>query len=229
MSVEEINERIRTALTYDDYKYQKENGLLIKEPFRAEGMHKILYQCPACHTEHKMDSKGAEIFCTECGKRWTLREDGYLQANDGVTEFDHVPDWFEWERKNVIREVEEGRYSFTDKVDVFSMPRCSKFEDLGPATLTHDAENGFVIKGHYNGQDYIVHRHPLEINSLHVEYDWFRIRRDDCIDVSTEDDSFYCYFHNAKNIVTKLAFATEAIYQMQLNKKRSVKNEEKIG
>ena len=229
MSVEEINERIRAALTYDDYKYQKENSLLIKEPFRAEGMHKILYQCPACHTEHKMDSKGAEIFCTECGKRWTLREDGYLQANEGKTEFDHVPDWFEWERQNVIREVEEGRYSFTDKVDVFSMPRCSKFEDLGPATLTHDAENGFVIKGHYNGQDYLVHRHPLEINSLHVEYDWFRIRRDDCIDISTENDSFYCYFHNAKNIVTKLAFATEAIYQMQLNKKRYTKNEEKNG
>ena len=71
--------------------------------------------------------------------------------------------------------------------------------------------------------------YPLEINSLHVEYDWFRIRRDDCIDVSTENDSFYCYFHNAKNIVTKLAFATEAIYQMQLNKKRSTKKEENNG
>jgi hypothetical protein len=220
MSIEEINAHLREALSYDDYQYQKDNGILITEPDRAEGMHKILYQCPHCKAESKMSSKGAEIFCTECGKRWTPREDGYLQAKDGVTEFDHVPDWFEWERRNVIREVEEGRYFFTDKVDVFSMPRCSKFEELGPATLTHDATNGFVIKGRYNGQDYIVHRHPLEINSLHVEYDWFRIRRGDCIDVSTENDSFYCYFHNAKNVVTKLAFATEAIYQHHLRNKR---------
>ena len=221
MSVEEINAKIREALTYDDYKYQKENGILITEPFRAEGMHKILYQCPHCKTEHKMDSKGAELFCTECGKRWTLLEDGNLRANEGETEFTHVPDWFEWERANVIREVEEGRYSFSDTADVFSMPRCWSFEKLGKATLTHDPENGFVIRGHYNGKDYVINRSPLQINSLHVEYDWFRIRRDDCIDVSTENDSFYCYFDNAKNVVTKLAFATEAIYQKKLRELHS--------
>ena len=44
MSVEEINEAIKNALEYDDYRYQKENGILIKEPFRAEGLHKVLYQ-----------------------------------------------------------------------------------------------------------------------------------------------------------------------------------------
>ena len=156
MSVEEINAKIREALTYDDYKYQKENGILITEPFRAEGMHKILYQCPHCKAEHKMDSMGAELFCTECGKRWTLLEDGNLRANEGETEFTHVPDWFEWERVNVIHEVEEGRYSFSDTADVFSMPRCWSFEKLGKATLTHDPEDGFVIRGHYNGKDYVM-------------------------------------------------------------------------
>ena len=60
----------------------------------------------------------------------------------------------------------------------------------------------------------------MQINSLHIEYDWFRIKRDDCIDVSTEDDSFYCYFKTQKNVVTKLAFATEAIYQKHLREKR---------
>ena len=217
MSVDEINQCIREALTYDEYMYQKENGILIKEPFRAEGMHKILYQCPHCLAEHQMATEGAELYCTKCGKRWTLNEDGSLQAKEGETEFSHVPDWFRWEFDNVTREVEEGRYSFTDTADIYSMPRCWKFENLGKAILTHDPENGFVIRGHYNGQDYLIHRAPLQINSLHVEYDWFRIRRDDCIDVSTETDSFYCYFDNAKNVVTKLAFATEAIYQKKLS------------
>ena len=220
MTVEQINAKIREALTYNEYEYQQENGILIKEPFRAEGLHKILYQCPHCLTESKMASSGIEIFCTECGKRWTLNESGTLTANEGTTEFTQVPDWFNWEREQVERQVESGSYSFSDEVDVFSMPGCWSFEDLGSARLTHNAEDGFVIEGKYNGADYRIHRHPLQTNSLHVEYDWFRVRRDDCIDISTEDDSFYCYFKNAKNIVTKLAFATEVIYLKHLRDKR---------
>ncbi len=220
MTVDEINEKIRGALTYNDYQYQQENGILITEPFRAEGMHKILYQCPHCLAEFKMASSGAEIFCTECGKRWTLNENGTLSANEGNTEFTQVPDWYEWQRENVIREVEEGRYSFMDDVRVYSMPRCYNFEKLGSAHLTHDIERGFVLEGHYNGEDYRIQRHPLQTNSLHVEYDWFRAERADNIDISTESDSFYCYFENAENVVTKLAFATEAIYFKHLREKR---------
>ena len=220
MSVDQINDKIKEALTYNDYAYQQERGILIKESFRAEGMHKILYQCPHCLTESKMASKGAEIFCTECGKRWTLNENGTLSANDGNTEFEQVPDWFEWERQQVIKQVESGGYSFSDEVDVFSMPRCNSFVKLGSAKLTHNINEGFVIEGHHNGADYRVHRHPLQTNSLHIEYDWFRIRRDDCIDISTENDSFYCYFKNAKDVVTKMAFATEAIYGKHMRDRR---------
>ena len=54
-----------------------------------------------------MSSKGTEIFCTECGKRWNLNEDGTLTALSGETEFSHVPDWFEWERSEVRKQVEE--------------------------------------------------------------------------------------------------------------------------
>ena len=218
LSVEEINDKIKEALTYDEYKYQKENGILITEPFRAEGLHKILYQCPHCLAESKMDSKGCEIFCTECGKRWTLNEDGSLSANNGETEFSHVPDWFLWERDNVEKQILSGEYNFSDTVDVYSLPRCNRFEKLGNATLTHDKENGFILKGFYRGQDYRIQRKPLQINSLHVEYDFPHIKPFDCVDISTENDSFYCY-PTKQNVVTKLAFATEIIYEQNLNKK----------
>jgi 1-acyl-sn-glycerol-3-phosphate acyltransferase/DNA-directed RNA polymerase subunit RPC12/RpoP len=220
MSVDEINDKLREALYYNDYQYQIENGILITEPYRAEGLHKILYTCPHCLAESKMDSHGAEIFCTECGKRWTLREDGYIEANDGETRFRTVPEWFDWEREIVEDEVARGEYGFEDEVEVYSMPRCYGFVKLGDARLTHDPELGFTIKGFYNGEEYIINRNPLQTNSLHVEYDWFRIKRDDCIDISTEDDSFYCYFKNKKNVVTKLAFATEALYAKHMLEKR---------
>ena len=212
LSVAELNERIVGALQYDDYRYQEENGILITEPYRAEGIHKILYKCPACLTESKMNSRGTKLFCECCGKSWELTENGSLAAEDGSTEFSRVPDWFEWERGEVRREIEAGTYSYTDEVDVYSLPGCWKFEPLGKATLTHDAEEGFILRGHYNGQDYEMQRKPLEINSLHVEYDFPHIKPLDCLDISTENDSFYCY-PTKENVVTKLAFATEEIYQ----------------
>lgn len=217
MSVEEINEAVKKALWYDDYKYQKDNGILITENFRAEGLHKILYQCPHCQTESKMDSKGTELFCTQCNKKWSLNEDGTLSALNGETEFSHIPDWFEWERQQVKQQIADGTYSFSDEVEVYSMPRCWRFINLGNARLTHDAQNGFVLEGNYRDEDYKIQRTPLQTNSLHIEYDYCYIKPFDCVDISTENDSFYCY-PKSENVVTKLAFATEEIYKINLNK-----------
>ena len=213
MTVDEINAALKEGLWYDDYQYQKDNGIRITEPFRAEGLHKVLYQCPACGVEHEMGSEGAELFCRKCGKRWRLREDGNLEALSGETEFSHVPDWFAWERTQVEQQIESGTYSFEDEVEVFSMPRCWKFEKLGKGKLRHTIEEGWVLEGHYRGQDYRIHRQPIQQNSLHVEYDYCYIRPEDCLDISTENDSFYCYPLNRTDVVTKLAFATEILHE----------------
>ena len=222
MSVDEINEAVRKAFEYDEYKYQKDNGIKITEPYRAEGLHKILYQCPKCGAESKMESIGAEIYCTECGKRWILNEDGSLSGNDGVTEFDHIPDWFAWEREQVRNQIARGEYCFEDEVEVYSLPRCWKFEKLGKAKLTHDTKNGFVLEGFYNGEPYKIQRKPIENNGLHIEYDYCYIKPQDCVDISTNNDSFYC-FPAKENVITKLAFATEEIYALAREKKNIVR------
>ena len=221
MTVAQINETIRSAMAYDDYRYQKENGIRITEPYRAEGLHKVLYQCPNCLTEHEMDSKGTEIFCTHCHKRWNLNEDGTLSALDGDTEFSHVPDWFFWEKEQVRQQIDKGEYVFCDEVDVYSQPRALNFIHLGPGKLTHDPENGFILEGHYNGQPYRIQRLPRQNNSLHVEYDYCYLKPLDCVEISTEDDSFTCYPATRRNVVTKMAFATEIIYEKAMEKKKS--------
>lgn len=220
MSVDEINAAVKQAMQYDDYQYQKDNGIRITEPFRAEGLHKVLYQCPHCLTESKMDSKGSELFCTACGKRWNWEETGELRALEGETEFEHIPDWFAWEREQIKKQIEDGTYHFEDEVEVFSLPRCWKFEKLGFAKLTHDIENGFVLEGEYREKPYRIHRTPIENNSLHIEYDYCYIKPFDCLDLSTDKDSFYCY-PKQQNVVTKLGFATELLYERKSRKKET--------
>ena len=218
MKPEEINAVIRQAMEYDEYRYQLENNILITEPYRAEGLHKVLYQCPHCGTEFQMGTSGAEIFCSHCGKRWFLEENGQLTAREGETEFSHIPDWFEWEREQVRKQIEEGTYRYEDEVDIYSFPRCYRFIPLGRARVRHDPMVGFTIDGRYRGRDYHIHRPPKGMNSLHVEYDFHRFRKENCFDISTETDSFYCYPTNP-DIITKLAFATEEIYKIHTGKK----------
>lgn len=217
MTAAEINEAIRKGLDYNEYKYQKDNGIKIKEKYRAEGLHKILYQCPSCKTEHEMDSKGCEIFCTHCGKRWYQNEDGTLKALNGETEFDHIPDWYNWEREQVRLQIERGEYSFYDEVEIYSMPRAHDFTYVGFGKLTHDPERGFIVSGEHNGEEFYIQRTPLQTNSLHIEYDYCYLKPFDCVDISTENDSLYCYPQTRKNVVTKLGFATEILYQKNID------------
>ena len=211
MSVDEINRVIKDAMQYDEYAYQKEAGIRITEPYRAEGLHKILYQCPHCKTEFKISSKGSVLTCESCGKQWNLEEDGSLKALSGETEFPYVPDWYNWQRQQVQRQIEEGTYSYEDEVQAYGFPRCWRYIPLGNAKVTHDPVNGFTVEGHYRGKDYRMHRAPEQMNSLHVEYDYNYFRGEDCFDISSEKDSIYC-FPTKKNVLTKLAIATELCY-----------------
>lgn len=217
-SAQEIGEIIQRAMTYDEYQWQQEQNIRVTEPFRAEGLHKVLYQCPHCGTESRMNSKGSKLYCEACGKEWEMDELGQLHALEGETEFSHIPDWFEWERSQVRSQLEAGTYHFEDEVEVFSLPNAWKFEKLGKAKLTHDMEQGFVVEGQHNGKPYRIHRPPLGMYGLHVEYDYCYLRPEDCVDISTDNDSLYCY-PTQKNVVTKLSFATEELYKMKVAEK----------
>ncbi len=217
MTAAEINDVLKRELAYDEYRYQKDNGIRITEEDRAEGLHQVLYQCPHCLAESQMDSRGTKLFCTACGKSWTWREDGYLEADSGETEFDHIPDWFSWQRSQVEQQIEAGTYRFEDEVQVYALPHIWGYIPLGKAKLTHDMEAGFTLQGHYRGQDYCIRRKPEQTNSLHVEYDFGPLKKVDCLDISTQNDSFYCV-PAKRDVITKLAFATEILYLKQQKK-----------
>ncbi len=222
MTVSQINETLRNALAYDEYRYQKDNGIRITEPFRAEGLHKVLYQCPHCGQEFHMHSEGAELFCDACGKRWLWQEDGYLKALEGETEFDHIPDWFHWQRQQVSQQIDRGEYGFCEEVEVFSLPRVWRYIPLGKARLTHDPKTGWTLEGHYRGEDYRINRQCAQTNSLHVEYDFGPLKSRDFVDISTENDSFYCRI-STPGMITKLGFATEELYLRSQKKEIAAK------
>lgn len=211
-SAEEINRRIVQAFQYDEYTWQKERGIRVKKPWRAEGLHKVLYQCPACGKEFCMDSKGTEIFCSACGKRWEMTELGELRATSGETEFDHIPDWYEWERANVRKEVEAGSYSTGElPVRVDSLPNAKRFLRLGEGVMVHDC-SGFTVRGtDTDGDPFEMIKTVPSLYSCHIEYEYLG-KYGDCVDLNTLEDTWYIYPHDCRFSVTKMALATEELY-----------------
>ena len=209
---DEINQKIVDAFQYDDFAWQKERNIRISYPKRAEGLHKVLYQCPACGTEYRMETEGAKIRCSACGKSWTMSELSELSADDGKTEFSHIPDWYEWERENVRREVEAGTYSSGPlPVKVNSLPNAKKFIYLGEGTMVHDMD-GFTVRGTDTDGDPFEMVKPVEtLYSCHIEYEYLG-KYGDCVDLNTLDDTWYIYPHDCDFSVTKMALATEELY-----------------
>jgi 1-acyl-sn-glycerol-3-phosphate acyltransferase len=141
-----INEKIREAFVYDDFAWQRERRVKTSYRKRAEGLHKVLYQCPHCLEEYKMSSSGAQLRCDACGKTWTLGIYGELSADRGETEFTHIPDWYEWERLQVKNEIQAGTYCFSGPVTVDSLPNAERFVRLGEGFMVHSME-GFSVVG----------------------------------------------------------------------------------
>lgn len=214
ISLDEIANRIREHFTYDDYKWQLENKIKIDHPKRAEGLHSLLYKCPHCKAESQMDSKGAKLFCNACGKTWEMDEYGQLHALDGKTEFSHIPDWSNWERACVRKEIEDGTYYFEDTVRVETLPGSLKFYKQGEGTLIQTPE-GTTVKCNYYGEEYTLFRSAKSLESMHIEYDY--LGRGDCVDISIPDDSFWCYV-SKKDCITKISFATEEIHKLAVKK-----------
>ena len=209
---DEINERLVRAFRYDDYAWQKEKGVRVTYEKRAEGLHKVLYQCPACKTEYRMASEGAHLFCKACKKRWFYNEDGSLKAETGETEFSHIPDWYEWERENVRREVEAGTYASGElPVTVRSLPNAKKFILLGEGVMRHDMQ-GFHVSGvDPDGDPFAMEKSVPSLYSCHIEYDYLG-KFGDCVDLNTLEDTWYIYPHDCDFSVTKMALATEELY-----------------
>lgn len=218
LPVDEINDRIVERFQYDDFAWQKERKIRTKYAGRAEGLHKVLYQCPSCKTEFTMTSKGTKLICNTCKKTWTMSEFGELSADTGETEFSHIPDWYEWERENVRAEVENGTYSSGElEVHVNSLPNADRFIDIGKGTLSHDME-GFKVK--VTDKDGNVREMTKTVPSLyscHIEYEYLG-KYGDCVDLNTLDDTWYIYPHGEKFSVTKMALATEELFAAYRNR-----------
>ena len=208
-TVRELSDGLDEAFGFDHFKWQKETGLEITEPFRADGLNRILYKCPHCLQEGGMVGKGTTVKCGHCGKEWELTPLGEMKALEGETEFSHIPDWYAWERDQVRQELLDGTYKLSVPVDISVMTDYKAIYDIGEGLLEHDV-NGFRLTGCDGRLDYA--QKPQACYSLYADYYWYEIA--DMICVGDNDKLFYCFPKSGGDVVAKTRLATEELYKL---------------
>ncbi len=208
LSIDELSSKVETAFTFDNFKWQKEKGVKITEPFRAKGLERVLYKCPNCKKESETIGEGIGFKCKNCDKTYILTEFGEMQATDGNTEFSHIPTWYNWQREEVRKEILSGTYKVETKVKIMMLVNYKAMYEIGEGTLIHN-QNGFYLEGKDFPLKY--QQGVLASYSLNSDYFWYEIG--DVISVGDKSGLYYC-FPEEKGIVTKLRLATEELYKI---------------
>ena len=213
-SVDELDALIAEAFSFDNFAWQRDNKVSIDEPFRADGLHRILYKCPHCGAENQMEGKGIHLTCHACNTQWTMDEYGQLSAKDADPVYPHIPDWYRWQRDCVRKELEEGTYLLDTDVDIAVQVNLDGVCMIGEGHLTHDL-NGFRLTGGDGKLDYS--QSPVHSHTLYSDYYWYEIG--DVIGIGDNEFSYFCF--PKKNVsVTKARLATEELYKMKKQRNR---------
>lgn len=212
-SVDEIGEVLTRAFTFDAWREQQESGVRVTEPFRADFLHRVLYRCPVCLTEGKMEGKGETLACHACQSAWRLSEDGTLKKEGEKSEFTFASDWFAWQRDCAKKELSEGGYRREWRVDVALLCDHKGLYMLGDGTLVQD-ETGLHLKTDDGQLDYF--QSAKASYSLNVDYHWYEIG--DVIGIGTRKELYYCFPKKQDySGVTKARLIAEELYKIQTN------------
>ncbi len=114
-----IFQKIKESLVYNDNVWQQENGVKFKAKELASNLNYVLYKCPRCGAEYRMEAKGDELKCLECGNTVRYTEDGHLvPVGDGIS-IDRIDLWFDYERESVAEELRAPDFRLEKPVEAY--------------------------------------------------------------------------------------------------------------
>jgi hypothetical protein len=218
MTSDEINEIVQREFTFDYFEWQKKNKIVIDEPFRADGLETVLYKCPHCQKEGKMEGKGIHLTCHECGKKWELTELGYLKALDGEDIFDHIPDWYRWERECIRKEILDGTYGFDVPCDIYMIVNTKDVYRVGEGRVSHNKE-GLHLVGCEGKIDYS--QSSKSMYTCEAAFHWYTLG--DVIGMGNNRALYFAMPKEDVHVVGKVRLASEEIFKILEEEKTAKK------
>ena len=217
LSEQQIQERINQYFEYDEYAYQKEHKIKIKNKNKAHNIERILYRCPNCENEKCIHGQGNIITCNVCQAKYEIDEYGILKNLNSQTQFDSISKWYIWQKKSVHEQIYDGTYdiTFPVKISKFINDKIG-FNHQYAKGVAKQNEFGIFIDAIVNETKETFHfEYNNKLNSnLHLTFD-VKGCQESAFEVHNGTDSYLIYPLD-QTATVKIRFAVEEAHQKYL-------------
>lgn len=163
LTPDQIQLKVDKALFCDDYAWNAVNRQSYKRKDKkyAQNMEQILYKCPKCGSEMRMEGVGDVIRCRHCGNGAHLNDKYDLIPFEGSVIPSTPREWFDWQRRQMRKTVLDPEFAMEEHVKLGTLPRYAYVkhnrvaETVGDGILRLD-KSGLSYTGTRDGEPWRV-------------------------------------------------------------------------
>lgn len=162
------------------------------------------------HDGIKTDKQSVEhhVFDTEYNNQQLQ-----VHKNEEGNFYYKITQWYEWQRKNVQREIEQGDYLLDCSVHIEALPNAVNFIDLGEGRLLHKKEGfSLAFRDYGEKEEKTMFFSNKNMVSIHTEYDYRG--KGQCVTLSTATNTYFLFPRSEGFNATKIQFATEYLSEL---------------
>lgn len=129
--------KIVDSIRYNDFEWNRGKNIEYETADTTDGLNGLLYHCPKCRVDNRMQSGGGKISCTVCGNSATLTKSYKFLPDSGA---DIIPEdisiWFDLQHEAAKKAIDPS-FTMTSRVRYKTLHPCGKgFLPLGEGILT---------------------------------------------------------------------------------------------
>lgn len=203
MSASEIHKVLQSEFKYNEFEYQQDRHIAFLGRRPALGLDRLLYKCPKCGAEFKMEAELDKLKCTVCGNTATIDSYGAITAQENGVCYPRVDLWYKYQKEELQKEIEAADdYTLTCEVGLaVNDEESGMFHSIERGTLTL-SKQGYFYQGE-SGQTlaFSIASTPSIAFVVGTSIDFFR------------DNTIYRFCFDKIFMSTKYNIATELLHQ----------------
>lgn len=211
-SIDEMTDILNKEIHTDDYAYNEVVKTFYKSNQIALNIDQLLYKCPRCGAEFEMTSTNTSLRCKKCGNKVEMDNYYTLKAKDNSITLKNPKVWFDYQREEVKKEIQNENFFFEEEVKIGFLPKYKYLKHLatsiieGNGTLRVDHQ-GIHFRGYRNNKEF---NFDLELSETPT------------YGMCTDATRFYTFlkggefieFYPSRNSVIKWLLVTEELHRM---------------
>lgn len=158
----ELAQIIQESLDFSYDDWQETHHYSYKSKYQAEGLERLCYVCPTCHSYSTLTTKGTGCRCSTCGTSFTLNEFDRI-VTDASFPFTKLREWRLWQREYLSKTAAQSADNLlfpADKGQFLLREEHGKLVELESSFRCEASNTALIITAP-------SHRYEFKLSEIH--------------------------------------------------------------